>query len=252
VTPPAASSALTLGFVVLGLALALVAVTGIGVAAGRAGMPAARRWRWTFRAAALSVLWMGLWWRLAASGVLADLDRRPPPFVLMLVSVFGVSIVVAASPVGRILAGSLPLAALVFLQAFRFPLELLMHRAYAEGVMPVQMSYAGQNFDIVSGLTAIPVAWLLARGAPRAIAVAWNVLGILLLVNILVIAIRSTPIVAAYGPDHLNTWVAYPPFVWLPTVMVFTAITGHLVLTRVWAGRARPSAEGSSPGAGRR
>jgi len=121
---------------------------------------------------------------------------------------------------------------LVVGQAFRLPLECLMHRAADEGVMPAQMSYSGWNFDIVTGITAIPVAFLLARGFrhARAIAVTWNVMGSLLLINILTIAMLSTPLVAAFGAERTNTWVAYPPYVWLPTMMVVCAITGHLVI----------------------
>ena len=108
-----------------------------------------------------------------------------------------------------------------------------MHRAYAEGIMPVQMSYSGRNFDIVTGVTAIALAWALARGpVPRWIIAGWNVLGTVLLLNILVIAVASMPMFHRFGPDRLNVWVADPPFVWLPTVLVFTAIAGHLLIFR--------------------
>jgi hypothetical protein len=60
----------------------------------------------------------------------------------------------------------------------------------------------------------------------------WNVLGLLLLVNIVTIAIVSTPRFAAFGPDRLNTFITYPPFVWLPAVMVLAALAGHLVIFR--------------------
>ena len=134
---------------------------------------------------------------------------------------------------GTRLIEGLPLAALVGLQSFRFPLELLMHRAYVEGVMPVQMSYSGRNFDILAGLTAIPVAWALHRGiGGRRLALTWNILGAVLLVNIIAVAAAATPLIAAFGPDNLNTFVAYPPFVWLPAVLVLTAVTGHLLITR--------------------
>ena len=80
------------------------------------------------------------------------------------------------------------------LSGFRFPLELLMHRAYVEGLMPVQMSYSGQNYDIVSGITAGALALWLGRGrAPRGVVATWNVLGFLLLVNIVTVAVVSTP-----------------------------------------------------------
>ena len=127
----------------------------------------------------------------------------------------------------------LPLAVLIGFQSFRFPLELLMHRAATEGVMPAQMSYSGRNFDIVSGISAVVVALLIwRRAAGRSLAVIWNIAGALLLANILVVALVSTPALAAFGPDRLNTWVCYPPFVWLPTVFVVLAIAGHLLVAR--------------------
>jgi hypothetical protein len=109
----------------------------------------------------------------------------------------------------------------------------MMHSAYERGVMPEQMSYSGFNFDIVTGATAIVVAALLATGiGGRPLAFAWNVLGLTLLLNIVVIAVLSTPLFTYFGEERLNVWVTYPPFVWLPTVMVLVALTGHLIIFR--------------------
>ena len=119
------------------------------------------------------------------------------------------------------------------------PLELVMHQAAREGTMPAQMTYTGGNFDIVSGVSAILVAALAARGlAPRWLLVAWNALGSVLLVTILVIAVVSLPTFAAFGSDpaRLNTWVAYFPFVWLPAGLVSAAVLGHVLLwRRLWS-----------------
>jgi hypothetical protein len=96
--------------------------------------------------------------------------------------------------------------AIIGIQVFRFPLELVMHQAAASGLMPVEMSYLGRNFDIATGILAIPVA-LLAMGSrpPRGLIAAWNVVGKLTLLNIMAIAIAATPVFAAFGQDHLNT-----------------------------------------------
>jgi hypothetical protein len=169
---------------------------------------------------------------LASRGIIADFDRRPPPLAILLVVLFALSAVLAFSRFGTRLMEGVPLWLLVLAQSFRLPLEWMMHRAAEDGVMPMQMSYAGWNFDVLTGLTALPVAWVLYRRENRAVAFAWNLLGTLLLANILVIAILSTPMFAAFGPDRLNTWVAFPPFIWLPTVMVVWALTGHLVIWR--------------------
>jgi hypothetical protein len=239
---PLGSAFLSTGFVVLTVLLALGVVWNVYLAGRGLRESLSRTWLFTAAAALALAAWMTLAWQIAATGIIADFERRPPPMLLLFVTVLTVSTVVAFTRYGTRFVAGLPLWILVAGQAFRFPLELLMHRAATEGVMPPQMSYTGWNFDIVTGLTAIPVAWWLARGHKhaRALAVAWNVLGSLLLANILIIAMLSTPLVAAFGPNRLNVWVAYPPYVWLPTMMVVCAITGHLVIYRKLRATAMP------------
>ena len=99
--------------------------------------------------------------------------------------------------------------------------------------MPVQMSYSGLNFDIVSGGTAILVSILAAMNlAPRWVLIAWNTLGTVLLSVIVTIAVLSTPVFRTFGDDRLNTWIAYAPFIWLPGVLVPIALLAHLLIWR--------------------
>jgi small-conductance mechanosensitive channel len=142
--------------------------------------------------------------------------------------------------VGRRLSEHIPLWILVGIQGFRLQMELAMHTMVDRGIMPEQMSYTGRNFDIITGITAIAVAALVATNrAGRSLVLIWNVIGIALLMNIVGVALVSTPIFALFGPDRLNVWITYPPFVWLPAVMVLAALTGHLVIFRA-AARTRP------------
>jgi hypothetical protein len=131
---------------------------------------------------------------------------------------------------------------------FRLPLELVMHRAAEEGVMPSVMSYGGYNFDIVSGITGGVLGWALARGeVPRGVIVAWNVLGSVLLAVIVTIAFLATPVVRAFGDDQLNTWIAEFPYVWM-AVMVGGALLGHVLVARKLSSLKSPakSANGAS------
>jgi hypothetical protein len=230
---PEASGLLTAGFFLFGLAMAVLFVAGVAWAERRLGAASARVRRCATVAAAGALGWLGGTWALAASGLLARFDLRPPPFLVFLVVLLGVTVALAASPLGSRLVAGLPLAALVGAQSFRLPLEVLMHRAATEGVMPVQMSYAGYNLDIVTGASAAVVGIVLGRGlVPRWTAGAWNIGGTLLLANVLSIAAVSTPVLGWFGPDRLNTWVAFPPFVWLPGAMVVMALLGHLLVWR--------------------
>jgi hypothetical protein len=171
--------------------------------------------------------WLGLTAALAAAGVFERFT--PPPPLMIAVAVAAAAVVSAArsaDPLDR------PVRWLVALQAFRLPLELVMHHAATHGIMPVQMSFSGWNFDILTGLGAL--ALTLWPAPPRWALRAWNVAGACLLAAIVVIAILSTPTFARFGdaPEVLNTWVAQPPYIWLPTVLVPAALLGHLWIAR--------------------
>ena len=122
---------------------------------------------------------------------------------------------------------------LIGIQAFRLPLELLLYRANVEGVMPPQMSFAGYNYDVATGVLAVLVLLWPRRGdVPRWVAWIFNLVGCSLLSVILTIAVVSMPMFAAFGAHRTNTWVAYFPFVYLPAVMVQLALLGHVLSFR--------------------
>jgi hypothetical protein len=230
---PRASALVTWGFVILPLIVAAMFVAGVDSAGRRLGEPAHVRFRRTAGAAAGALAWLVLTFLAAASGILRRFDVVPPPFAGFVLALIALGIAVPCSGIGTRLVRGLPLWALVGFQVFRFPLELLMHRAYVEGVMPMQMSYSGRNYDILTGISAGLLAWWLSRArVPAWVVHAWNLGGFALLVNVVAVAIVSTPIFRWFGDERLNTFVAYPPFVWLPAVLVTAALMGHVLVWR--------------------
>ena len=230
---PVSFAPLERAFLVLPVFLAVLLAAGVFVAWRRTG---ASRRRSILAAAAMTlglVVWMSATY-VAAAFRLLQFPPAPPTMIVVFVLLLVLSVGLGVSPVGRRLAAGLPLAVLVGVQGFRLPLELMMHRAYEDGLMPVQMSYSGLNFDIVTGITALIVGALLATGrAGIRTARAWNVMGTLLLVNIILISLLSAPTpwrVWRDGPA--NNWVTTEPYIWLPTVMVAFAILGHIVIYR--------------------
>lgn len=184
--------------------------------------------------AVAAAVWLGLWFAVASSGLLRDFDARPPRLMLVFGGTLAMSLALAFSPVGRRLS-ELPVWLLIAVNGFRLPLELVMHEAATQGIMPVQMSFSGWNFDIVTGVTALVVAALEWKGrAPRPLIFAWLALAFVTLGIVVTIALVSTPMIHAFGtaPAQLNTWVADAPYVWLPTVMVVFAFTTQVVLAR--------------------
>lgn len=228
-----ASSPFIVSFVAGALAVAGAFVAAVHLSAIRTGRSPREARRDTLVALLTTATWLGLTLGLAATGHLS-FTSVPPTEGIVIAASLALGVWVGASRLGYRIANGIPLAALVGVQGFRFPLELMLHRAYIEGLMPVQMSYAGLNFDILSGLSAIVVAVLLVR-RPALLGVVriWNVGGALLLVNILTIAVLSTPTpLRVFHNEPANEWIAHAPWVWLPAVYVVAAIIGHVLVFR--------------------
>jgi hypothetical protein len=193
---------------------------------------------WNYRIAIsrfAAVAWFGAFMLIAQSGALTHFDRTPPPMAMMMAGVVLISILIGLSSFGRN-AAAMPLAALIGLQAFRLPLELLMHRGVSRGIVPVELSYTGYNFDIITGIGAAVIAIAMWRGVsvPRGAVWLWNAFGLYSLAAILVIAILGSPMVHRFGTDprHVNSWVLFYPYVLVPGTLVVTALSGQFVITR--------------------
>ena len=172
--------------------------------------------------------WLGLICALVASGRLPRLPLGGLP--LFFGGVLLVSSLAALSRLGGRFAAGIPLAALVGFQAFRLPLELVLHEWARQGTIPGTMTWTGQNWDIVAGTVALLAAPL--AGRRRGIAWGANLVGLLLLLNVMRVAVMSSPLPFAWGqqPPLLLAW--HLPYALIGPVCVGGALFGHLVLTR--------------------
>ena len=182
---------------------------------------------------------------LAWRGVISRYDPLPAPALLLLLALTLLTVAILLSPVGARLAAGLALGAVVAFQAFRIPVELLLHRMYTDGTVPVQMTYTGRNFDVVTGVSGLVLGlWLLSgRSVPRGVIWGWNILGLALLANIVSIAVLSTPVPFRRfleSPPH--TLPSTFPYIWLPSFLVQVALGSHLLVFRQLRRGARETA----------
>ncbi len=184
----------------------------------------------TFGAAGVLSVWLAAMLVLARAGVFHEFEARPPRLLLAVATAVVLLSIATRSPLGRRLRAVSPRWFPIALQTMRGPIELGLGALYAAGRLPVHLTFHGRNFDILVGLSAPIVAFALARGwVGRRVVIAWNVLSLGLLANIVGMAITTFP-----GPLHRpwpgisNAVLAEPPFVWLPTFLVPLALFGHV------------------------
>jgi hypothetical protein len=172
--------------------------------------------------------WIGLLAALVVSGKLEMLPWRGLP--MFFGSIFLVVLVAGLSSLGARFADAVPLTALVAFQAFRLPLELVLHSWARQGTVPQTMTWTGQNWDIVSGLVALLAVPFVARR--RGVAWGANLVGFLLLVNVVRVAVLSSPLPFGWGQQPPLLLALHWPYALIGPVCVGGALFGHLVLTR--------------------
>jgi hypothetical protein len=219
--------------------VAAVAALFVSAQSRLAGETIAERRRGSLAGMLVVGTWLTVPGLLARSGALSDFSRMPPPFAWLMLAVTAATFALAFSPLGTRLVAHAPIAGLVGYQVFRVPVEYWLHAMHGNGSIPVQMTWSGRNFDVVSGISALAVALLAARrNAPRALIAGWNLLGCALLANIVTVAFLSAPTpLRAFANEPANTIVTQLPYVWLPAFLVQAALFGHLLVWR-WLARA--------------
>ena len=230
-----APTPISAAFIALVIALFLMLLFGFrhGLRAGGVEDGLARHWT---RAAAVGLaLWLALTAALASSGYLENFAARPPRLFLVIGPAFLGTLLLGLSPwVGRA-AASVPGAWVVAAQSFRIPVEAILWLLVARHALPEMMTFTGRNWDVLTGLSAPVVAWLcFGPGAPaRRALIAWNVIGLALVTNVVTRGILSAPTpLRVFITDPPNVIVAGFPFVWLPCFVVPVAYFLHIVSLR--------------------
>ena len=205
--------------------------------------------RTAFRLLAALSLWFIFAGLLGYFAVIKNTAMRPPgivffmgPVVLFLVFF---TMFVARSTAGERLAMAFPLWVLLGTQCFRIGVELFLHQLWIDGMVPKMLTFDGANVDIYVGASAVLIAWLSARGRlGLRLALAWNVLGLLALANVVTRAVLTAP-----GPLHLihaevpNLLLGTFPFLFIPGLFVPLGVVLHLLALRSIVSRLRsPSA----------
>ena len=122
---------------------------------------------------------------------------------------------------------------LIWIQSFRFILEIILNQMAKEGTLPQNMTFRGHNFDILIGLSAPVIAYLYTQGkVSNQFLKIWNIAGIILVANVLIHGILSAPGVEVLHPEVLNYIISYFPYVWLPGFFVLTALMLHILSLR--------------------
>jgi hypothetical protein len=176
-------------------------------------------------------LWIILQGVLGVYGFYLDTDTLPPRLALFAVWPAFLLIIVYFIFFRRTFIDRLPLRILTLLHVIRIPVEITLLWLFWGGQVPRMMTFEGSNFDILSGVLGVIAYFVAFRGknVSRGVLIGFNIIGLLLLINIVTIAILSLPTpIQGLNFDQPNWAVLYFPYVWLPAIVVPIVLFAHL------------------------
>ena len=211
----------------VGTAFGLVTALAVGVfcyAAPRSG-----------RTLLVLLVWLLLQGALALSNFYTVTTGFPPRLPLLLLPPVALIAGLFFTVRGRVYLDGLRLPTLTLLHVVRVPVELVLLALFQHRAIPQLMTFEGRNWDILAGLTAPLVyylafrrQWLGGKGL-----LAWNLLALGSLLNIVVNALLSAPSpLQRFAFDQPNVAILQFPFNWLPACVVPLVLLAHLAAIR--------------------
>jgi hypothetical protein len=150
-----------------------------------------------------------------------------PPVILLFIGL--------AIPRGKRFIDGLNLQTLTILHTIRIPVEIVLYWLFLNKAVPRAMTFEGRNFDILAGLSALPVWYFMfVKGRlNKTLLLIWNVICIGLLLNVVTIALLS--VAAKWGQsafDPPKIALVYFPFLLLPACLVPLVLTSNVAAIR--------------------
>jgi hypothetical protein len=187
------------------------------------------------RTVVLLIAWLLLLGILSIRGFFSNFSQLPPRLSFALLVPLPLVLLFTRSQAGKQLLLHVQPQWLIYLQSFRILVEIALWLLVRHGALPVQMSFEGRNFDVLTGLLAFPVGYycFVKKSWPPVAALLYNIAGLVLLINIVTISTLSmpTPLRVFHNQPDSSLLTKFP-FIYLPGLLVPLAYTLHILSLR--------------------
>lgn len=187
------------------------------------------------RAPMLLALWIAFLSGLANTNYFTEFQAIPPRLGLVVVPPLVFLLFLSFSPSIKPFLDTLNLKMMAYVQSFRIFMEAILWILVSSHALPKTMSFTGNNFDILIGLTAPIVGFYTFKGGYRRLGLLklWNITGILILSVTVLSGLLSapTPFRMIYEPIS-TAIIATFPYILLPGFIVPFALACHILSLR--------------------
>ncbi len=194
-----------------------------------------RAGNYSFAAFLIISIWLVIQGILSITGFYLLTDTNPPRGILFILPPLLFIIILFVTAGGRRFIDQMDPGTLTLLHIIRIPVEFVLYWLYLDKQVPKLMTFAGGNYDIISGITA-PIVFYFGfvnKLIGKNIILLWNILCLGLLFMIARHAIFSIPSsFQKFGFDQPNIAILHFPYAWLPSCIVPMVLFSHFAMIR--------------------
>ncbi|MEO1417705.1 MAG: hypothetical protein AAFW00_20645 [Bacteroidota bacterium] len=174
--------------------------------------------------------WIAIQIALSTAGIYDDLSLPPRIPLLMILPLFVFAFVFLNRNKQSPILHAIPIHIPIVYQSFRAVIEVLFYFTFVAGILPIQVTFGGANYDVLLGISAIFVGLYAYRtDASPKLLIAWNILGIAVVGFAAFTFISSFYFPEIWGDAEPNLAFNRFPFLLLPSFFMPSAIFMHLL-----------------------
>ncbi|MCJ8288145.1 MAG: hypothetical protein HRT58_02350 [Crocinitomicaceae bacterium] len=176
--------------------------------------------------------WLAYLFIISLTGILKDLNLPPKfPLLIFLPLLIGFLIFYRSSKNSSVIK-AIPNTWPVYFQSFRIVVELILLYTFYAGIIPESATFEGWNFDVLMGVSAPFVAYLLVQqNGSKGLLYLWNVIGIGMVLFVGYITASSMYFPQTWGSEVplVNMTFIEMPYLLLAGFLAPLAIFMHVV-----------------------
>ena len=178
-------------------------------------------------------VWLLVQATLADQGFYQDTETFPPRFIFVFLPVFIAVLFLGLTKHAQKFRSSFDLEALHYIHLVRIPVEVFfLYGLYRYGYVAKELTFHGNNWDIISGVTMplLAFAYWRVKIVSKKLLIYWNIICFLILIWTISQAILTVPSpFQQLAQKQPTIAVLYFPFIWLPAFVAPTVLLSHLI-----------------------
>ena len=179
------------------------------------------------------LLWISYVLIASQTGVLQSLEMPPRVPLMIILPIFIIIMAATSRSDFKTALANNTLHYPIYVQSFRILVELLIYGAFLEGVFPQRVTFEGLNVDILVGITALPMGYLVQKGLIKSKGIlAWNIISLMILSVTAYAFISSFYFTDFVQQNSGEIALVKLPYVLLPGMLLPVAVFYHVVSIR--------------------